>query len=140
MATTDWDFRYTSWEKGSDFFVSTPTSLKITLPVGAQDNNLALLKESISGALDQGRIVSQIRTRSGTTQRPLFIFRAQVSNLNFWAYDQYEGTFQVGATEWRYRDANVRSEGSSTKRDRAGAETDTGDYINFDDTEIWRAT
>ena len=59
---------------------------------------------------------------------------ATVCRLEYW-----NGTSWVKASADLY-DTNERNKGSSTNRVGVGVPTAPGDYINFDDTEIWRAT
>ncbi|MBA7534779.1 hypothetical protein ES705_27028 [subsurface metagenome] len=74
-STGDFDFIVGTWSLSSDYFVSPPTSLYFSRPT-ADVAQAALLKHSISGAVEQGRIVSWFRSHTlGETRRNLFVFR-----------------------------------------------------------------
>lgn len=97
---SDFNFRVAYWALDSAQKVSEPTSLKLWWS-GVEWRNYALLKHSVSGAMEQGRIASWFRpsTLSGVMEGQI-AFRVKTPDDGAQVYPFYSVQFGATLRKW----------------------------------------
>ena len=89
MASADWDFNLVTWSLNGSQYVSIPTALKLWEAGDSSRYVMALRNTPDCLAVDQGRLVTWLRTQNHIYGQPMLVFRAQVGDLTAWWRDSY---------------------------------------------------
>lgn len=96
----DFDFVVAQWSLSAVQFISAPTSLYLTRPAG-DVANVGLLHHSDSGVMEEGRLVSWIRSHTlGANRRNLVVFRNPSADASAVITGSYAVMFSQSYITW----------------------------------------
>lgn len=99
-STTDFDFRTANWLLDDSQFISAPTSLKLT-KITPSAIQITILKDILSGPIEQGRIVSWCRSPYvSTSSFHAFVFRNLSPDNSASTFPFYAVVFFSTAARW----------------------------------------
>lgn len=97
---SDFNFQLGNWSLDTAYYVSSPSSLKVPLS-DALPRNRILLKDAISGPIEQGRLAGWFLLSSIlNNQRTGFIFRSKAADGGVTTYPHYAVEFGSTYRRW----------------------------------------